>query len=106
VSAVDELEAKARELHARFVTCPEWMRAIPEVKMMHVADLAAIRQALRSARAEGKREGLEEAAKVAEAPLAVLPEHPDIDHGGLVMATRRACTEIAKRIRALKDTNG
>jgi hypothetical protein len=83
---VDELEAKARKLCATILQgSGYWLEASPE----HISEGAAshMAEALRSARADGKREGLEEAAQVADTC-------PDAVWGPW-------CSE---RIRALKDT--
>jgi hypothetical protein len=83
---------------------------------------------LRSARAEGKREGLEEAARWLDAEyayLAAVSPHDTSDAGSQNVGMRAACAEFAallrqwaatgkapehrrvkERIRALKDANG
>jgi hypothetical protein len=57
--------------------------------------------AQQSAFEAGKREGLEEAAKVAETNGVHQPEQGDAGK-----AWNAACRDTADRIRALKDTNG
>jgi flagellar biosynthesis/type III secretory pathway protein FliH len=86
VLAVDELEAKARKLCATILQgSGYWLEASPE----HISEGAAshMAEALRSARSDGKREGLEEAAKLVEF-------HTTIGNP----------RGVAERIRALKDT--
>jgi hypothetical protein len=106
--AVDELEAKATKLLAAcpkcggqpFASAPDIGRVMccqPYAAPLK-AHVAAVAKALRSARAEGKREGLEEAAKVAEGCLWSWEGERPLELQNI------AWREAAKRIRALKDT--
>jgi hypothetical protein len=93
---VDELEAKARKLLAACPKCGgQPFASAPDIGRVMCcqpyaaptkAHVAAVAEALRSARAEGKREGLEEAA-------ALFAKHRHL-----------AVREAAERIRALKDS--
>ncbi len=83
---MDELEAKAR-LAAVEWNYGEGNATDALLEEATESEVAFFLKLLRSARADGKREGMEEAAKVADG----------FGITGLV---------VAERIRALKDTNG
>jgi hypothetical protein len=96
VSAVDDLEAKAR------LAAVEWDygegNATPALLDEATDDeVAFFLKLLRSARADGKREGLEEAAE------ELVKEQDEYEPQGDGWC---ALSDALERIRALKDTNG
>jgi hypothetical protein len=83
--------------HAR--TCATWATRTPPRKCTCGAT------AQQSAFEDGKREGLEEAAKVAEGARVEPGGRQALDTASR-SGINTACAEIAKRIRALRGTNG
>lgn len=75
--------------------------------LLDQGDAREARAAVAAARAQGRREGLEEAAKVAEVRYrAWKMPHPDDSDLGEVCCDVTACEDIAKAIRALEPGAG
>ncbi len=96
MSAVDELEAKARRLcvawtHGEHAICDALLEEADPEEVQHFVEL------IRSFRADGKREGLEAAAE------ELVKEQDEYEPQGEGWC---ALSDALERIRALKDTNG